>query len=841
MHFPILLLAFWVLLIAGATASRPLAASGWQELPAREEFLRSLAEDGPAWILTEEERVQFVSSNIEARAAMWEAFLQRSPDGAKVERAVLRRLARVRALGFAPADARLRLYWLQGEPVTRETLGCSAVTRPIELWSYRKGERTVTAVLYQPRGRPVFQLWLPTESKRVLYEADVEYFLEQYEEIKRSLGATRPDVALCKEIRKLDQATGVEGLFGFQKERPGNRDFLSLLDPPQDLLAWADRALAEPEPPEASLPKPQVSVAFPALRDQRLEASFGVELPPGFDWKPLENELGRQEVRVIGTARIEREGMPFEEFRVRFVFELPAAAVPVRLEFRRWLRPLQRYVLRLRLEEEATSRQVWIDRGFQVPGEAHPGIEPKTEGWVRGEELGLERRLERETVVLIPPPQEIVFGLQRFEAIVVGDRIRKLRFSLDGKPQVTRAGPPWGAELRLAPLPQETLVRVEGLSETGEVLATDDLLLNQPRSEPRIRLLEPKRGVRLEGNIRARATVVVPEDRQLQVVEFVWNGQVVARLTEPPWEAVLDTSGAGDLTYLSVTARFADGSTVEDVRVFGREGLLEELNVELVELYVSVTDRDGKIVTGLGREQFVLEEEGRFKGLQRFEEVTALPLRLGMVFDASGSMREVLELARQAAVGFLRSVLTAKDLGFTVAFSDRPRLLIPLISDPGALELSLRDIVASGNTALHDAIVLGLYQLRGQRGQRALVLLSDGEDTASTVSFEDTLNFARASGVSIYTIGLNIQATSLGIRSQLARLASETGGRVFYVDQAEALPAIYRQIEEELRSRYLLAFAPDPSAAPGQFRRLEVKLRKSGLKARHAPGYAREP
>jgi VWFA-related protein len=526
---------------------------------------------------------------------------------------------------------------------------------------------------------------------------------------------------------------------------------------------------------------------------------------------------------------------------MRFVFEPPENDIPVRLAFSRWLRPMQRYVLRMRLEEETTSRFLWLERGFFTPQEAQSLVAQDSLRSITGEELGLERRLNRASVLLLPPPQEILFGLQRFEAIVVGESIRKLRFLLDGKPQVTRSGPPWGAELRLPAVPKETWVRVEGLSESGEVVAADELLLNQRRGEPRVRLLEPKRRASLGGVLRAKAAVVVPEDRRLDSVEFVFNGQVIARRTEPPWEVEVDTSGSGPLAYLSVVARFSDGATIEDVRVFGQGAAFEELDVELVELYVSVVDSQGRIIRGLPRSQFVLEEEGRPRSFERFEEVKGLPLRVGLILDTSGSMREMLELARGAAVGFLKSVLTPKDLGFTVAFSDRPRLLMPLVSDPGALELSLRDVVAEGNTALYDALVLGLYQLRSQRGQRALVLLSDGEDTASTISFEDALGFARASGVSIYTIGLNIGSTSFGIRSQLSRLASETGGRVFYVARAEELPNVYRQIEEELRSRYLLAFAPDPQATPGQFRRLRVKLRDPSLKARHAPGYAREP
>lgn len=820
-----------------------LLASGWTELDARSERSRALSEDGPQWLLPPAEREPLLRSGFEERERFWEAWLARGfASGAqKLAAAIDRRLARARELDLAPGDVRHRLYWVRGLPDRRETIDCSGVLRPIELWTYGPSEGGTTAVVYRPRGRPVYELWLPTDSKRVLYEPDVEYFLEQYEELKGSIRATRPDLVLCKEVRKLDEATKIAGLFGYRRERPENRDYLALLEPPTDLAAWAARVLAEPQPTQETLPQPSVRVSFPELRNQRIEMRLRLELPPGIAWSPIETPLGRKEVRLVAAARLEQEGVPFEEFRVRFVFEPPAEGLPVLLDLPRLLRPLQRYVLRLRLEEEGSGKCVSLDRAIRTPAQAVPIVESPGIAAVRGEPLGLERATGRDSLVLIPPPQEIVFGLQRFEAIVVGDRIRKVKFVLDGKLQVTRSQPPWGAELRLPALPQELVVRVEGIDESGNLVAADELLLNQLRGEPRVKLLEPKRGAKLGGSVRARAAVVIPEERRIDAVEFHFNGKLVTRLTDPPWEAIVDTAGAGDLAYLSVIAHYSDGATVEDIRVFGSGGFLEELEVELVEFFVSVSDRDGGAVRGLSRDLFVLKEEGRVRGFERFEEVANLPLRVGLVLDTSGSMREVIEVARQAASGFLKSVMTPKDLGFTVVFSDRPRLLMPLVSDAGALELSLREVVAEGSTALHDALVLALYQLRAVRGQRALVLLSDGEDTASAIAFDDALNFARASGVSIYTIGLNIGMSSLGIREKLARLARETGGRVFYIDKAEQLPAIYRQIEEDLRSRYLLAFAPDPKAARGQFRRIEVEVRKAGLKARHAPGYAREP
>lgn len=118
-----------------------------------------------------------------------------------------------------------------------------------------------------------------------------------------------------------------------------------------------------------------------------------------------------------------------------------------------------------------------------------------------------------------------------------------------------------------------------------------------------------------------------------------------------------------------------------------------------------------------------------------------------------------------------------------------------------------------------------------------MVLLSDGDDTASLVTFDDALAYAQRSGVSIYTIGLDVGATSLAIRGKLQQLAEETGGRVFYIAKATELAGVYEQIERELRSQYLLAFSPNPAPREGERHSIEVKVGRPGLKARSARGY----
>ena len=337
--------------------------------------------------------------------------------------------------------------------------------------------------------------------------------------------------------------------------------------------------------------------------------------------------------------------------------------------------------------------------------------------------------------------------------------------------------------------------------------------------------------------MRARAAVVVPEGRRVERVEFRLNDELVESLPRPPWETVVDVAPGAELSYLTVTAFYDDGSHVEDFRVLDAVDFVEEVEVELVEVYATVLDSDGNPVGGLGAADFEVRDNGRAQAIQRFEHVSGLPLTLGLALDTSGSMKEALAEAKLAATAFLAGVMSPRDRCFAVAFAERPALLMPLTSDAHALETAFRDLPALGNTSLHDALVYSLYQFRGVRGRKAMVLLSDGDDTSSLVPWEDAVAFAERSGVAIYTVGLDVGSGSLGIRRKLEKLASETGGRTWFVEKASELAGVYEQIDRELRSQYLLAFSPDPPAREGERHGLEVRVLGGKGKARAARGY----
>jgi VWFA-related protein len=295
--------------------------------------------------------------------------------------------------------------------------------------------------------------------------------------------------------------------------------------------------------------------------------------------------------------------------------------------------------------------------------------------------------------------------------------------------------------------------------------------------------------------------------------------------------------GGTDVSYLAVVATLEGGSRAEDVRFLNAPRFGDEVEVDLVELFATVVDGSGAPVPGLSRSDFEILEEGRAREIRRFEHVDDLPLTLGFVVDTSTSMASSLPEARAAAVSFLDNLVEPEDRVFVLTFASKPFLAAPPTDDVRAVEAALDRMQSMGWTSLHDAVAAGLHIFRGARGRRAMILLTDGDDTSSSAPFRDVLEFARRSGVAVYSVGLQISGIDLAVRKKLGLLASATGGRAFYIGRADDLVGVYDQIERELRSQYLLAYLSEGVLADGTAPAVEVVVREGRLKSRTTRGY----
>lgn len=713
---------------------------------------------------------------------------------------------------------------------------------PEELASRFELEQHHHLVVYRPKADEPYRLWLPIDSKRGLYNPEMEYWLEQWEELRSRLrGGRRFDRTICDYSAIVDMVTGVDGLFGFQPNRPKNEELQAFLRPPDDLAAWAVEAAATEVNARQLLEAGNLEIQFPEMDGLRMLTRVVVTLPPEVELEPFE-EGDKGELRLKVEGNIERGGKVFDKFRVRFQLPAPedGKKLPIALVFDRKLRAGQDFLMRAKVIGEVSGKELLLSQGFRVPSRPIP-VEappiPEERLVALGQDLDQKRIAGYDSLILVPPESDIVFGLWRAEALVTGARIAKVAFFLDEQVQLTRRRPPFTAELRLSEYPTEQIVKAEGYDENGDVVASDEVVLNQPRGELRVRILEPPRGRATQGTVKARAEVVVPEEKRVTQVEFRVNDELQMTVEKPPWEAAVTVPIGQELVYLTVIAELNDGARAEDVRFLVAPDYIEEVDVNLVELYTTVTDKSGLLIRGLEREEFQIWEDGRPQEIAKFELVENLPLTLGITIDTSGSMFESLGEAQRAAVGFLENIITNRDRCFALAFADKPALIMERTSDVGAVAGALESLVADGSTSLHDAIVTSLYYYRGVRGRRAMVLLSDGEDTSSSLEFAESLEYAKRSGVAVFTIGLRIGKADIGIRRKLERLAGETGGRTFYIKEASELSLVYKEIERELRSQYLVAYNSDQQGETGQYHEVEVKVRGGKLKARTIRGY----
>lgn len=365
------------------------------------------------------------------------------------------------------------------------------------------------------------------------------------------------------------------------------------------------------------------------------------------------------------------------------------------------------------------------------------------------------------------------------------------------------------------------------------------LVINQTRGAFRISIQEPVSPVsptpdtRIGQRVLVRAELSVPEEQCVESVELRVNDRTVATLSSPPWQAEIDVPNE-DIVHLVAVAQLDDGRRTEAVRFLRAPENLEEMEVNLVELFATVTDSGGSLIRGLTEQDFQVLEDGRPQAISRFELVENLPLTLGFAIDTSVSMSSSLVEAQRAADGFLRK-LSPRDRAFGVGFSSRPYLLMPPTDDLEVVSEALEGLRAAGRTALYDGLITGLYYFRGYRGQRALILLTDGEDTSSNTPWAQALEYARRSGVAVFPIGLNVSALNLDVRNQLQSLAEATGARAFFVEHAGELANVYGEIERELRSRYYVAYQSDRPADAYGYRPVEVKVRRG--KVRTARGY----
>ena len=434
---------------------------------------------------------------------------------------------------------------------------------------------------------------------------------------------------------------------------------------------------------------------------------------------------------------------------------------------------------------------------------------------------------------LVPPRREVVKGSTRFDALVTTDAVARVEFIFDGQPAGTQKVRPFAVRVDVADPPRPQHLEAIAYDSEGRELGRDVLELHRFDVPFRARIRELEGDV-ASGRVMVRGEVSVPPDASLDRLELYLNERLVATSRETTLSQDVDTAGVGPDDYLRLAAFLTDGSSIDDVVLLASPGLVEEVDVNLVQLHVVVTDAEGHPVDDLKREDFSIVFRGKEQPTGSFAYADDVPLLLGLVVDTSGSMQLVMHDTRKAAAKFLGTTVMRQDRAFLVDFADKPRLLHPTSGDLAKLMIDLGKLVAEGSTALYDAVVFSMLQFERQPGRKALVVLSDGDDYESRFGPKYVVDLAQRTGVPVYIIGLgNLDVLRRTYsKKDLRKVTEQTGGRLYFVDSLEELDGAYAQIQQELRSQYSLSFYSDRDLSDEERRQVEVVIRKPGFTAR---------
>jgi VWFA-related protein len=268
------------------------------------------------------------------------------------------------------------------------------------------------------------------------------------------------------------------------------------------------------------------------------------------------------------------------------------------------------------------------------------------------------------------------------------------------------------------------------------------------------------------------------------------------------------------------------------------------VNASIVNVLFTVSDRKGRFVTSLPKDKFRVFEDNKIQSITQFSNETDLPLTIAILIDTSGSIGDKLPFERQAATEFLRSTLRrGKDKALLITFDTGIDLIQDYTDDASALAQAAEKIRAGGSTALYDAIHLAASEkLASQTGRHIEILISDGNDTSSRKSLAEALRSAKQSDTAIYCISTNSilknssSDTANGTKA-LRRFAEETGGRIFTPRTTDELASTFKEIDEELRSQYALAYHPNSTRRDGAFHTIRIETSDKELRIKARDGY----
>ena len=369
------------------------------------------------------------------------------------------------------------------------------------------------------------------------------------------------------------------------------------------------------------------------------------------------------------------------------------------------------------------------------------------------------------------------------------------------------------------------MARVRTASVTGAVVAAAFGLAlivsaQTPDSAPQLKILSPGEDSYVSGPTLLRASIV-PAEAASSMTFFV-DGRQVCALTRPPFECEWDAGPAlGEHQVRAVATLTAGGRAVQTIRTKA-VSVSEKVNVDVVQVTVTVSDGHGRFVRNLPRTAFRVLEDGKPQGITHFTSED-VPLEIVVAIDISGSMTPAMPKLKKAVKEFLKDVPN-QDLVTLLGFNDSIFTLTRRSTDPAERAQAIDRLAPWGGTALYDLIISTVDSAGADSGRKAIVVFTDGEDQGSRARIEDVEQSLQSSDVTLYMIAQG-RGTSLdAMKTVMRRLAEPTGGRALFTEDIAELHNAFAELLDELSNQYLLGYVPTNAKRDGTLRTIKVQV-----------------
>jgi VWFA-related protein len=442
---------------------------------------------------------------------------------------------------------------------------------------------------------------------------------------------------------------------------------------------------------------------------------------------------------------------------------------------------------------------------------------------------------ETQGAVRIRTPKRDVAPNLFIVEVDVKSPVTRVEFWVEGKKIVVRNAPPYRAEVDLGAIPKRVEVRAIGYDRSGRYVDADAFVVNERDTQLEVKIT---RTVGKDGINHIKLSVQNPEGREIRKVELYAGKKLIHEWKAAPYAVSIPQAQLGDAEFLRASVVDETNYEAADLMFLSGDRFTESIEVSVVELPVSVTDEAGAPIPNLTADDFSILEDGKPQKVATFNYASKLPIAVGILMDRSGSMKPRMDDAKAAASSFLTSTIKPGDRAFVGAFAFDSTDVAPFVTEPSMLKQQVEAIgIAEGGTSLYDAIVTGLYRFRNMQGRKALILITDGEDTTSRLPYDEMLTYARAARVPLYFIGIGMGLSDRSGTSKMKTLAAETGGNAYFIRNVKQLPETYKQLESDLRSQYLLTYNAETSKKDTKYRAVEVKVNRPDAHVRTIRGY----